>query len=112
MTPEDVRKLREFFDSPAGCSVLDQINAGYEAKPTAPECFWRDSSGNPLPFPDDTEVSSADPINPLRPFPAPVQAPEAHSMSWRPVIMMALVASVACAGFLGWFVSAALEGRP
>lgn len=33
MTPEDVRKLREFFDSPAGRRMMGQINRAYDLRP-------------------------------------------------------------------------------
>lgn len=104
MTPEDVRHLREFFDSPAGAAVFDQINAGCEFRPLTErrgENFWRDSSGTPLPFPDDVEAANAVPPDFSRTF-RPVYL--ARPMSRWPLIITIAVCFSACASALAWAV--------
>lgn len=114
MTAEDVRKLREFFDSPAGKRMLGEINKAFDVPPMSidqPEAFWRDMDGNRI----EAEAYCADPLDPLRPFPAPRPTsppiPVDHRVSPRFVIIAAILSTIACAGVIAWFVSAALKAH-
>lgn len=113
MTPEDVKALREFFDSPGGKRVLGQIHAGYEVRPitdSQPEAFWRPSPPGSLPYPPDAEVSNEIPLDATRTF-RPAYAQQARRVSYWPLIIATMIATVTCAGLLGWFVSAALKAH-
>ena len=113
MTPEDVRSLREFFDSAAGKAMLGQIRAGYEVRPitdSRPEAFWRPSPPGSLPYPLDAEVSNEIPPDSSRTF-RPAYAKQARRVSYWPLIIATMICTVACAGLLGWFVSAALKAH-
>lgn len=112
MTPDDVRSLREFFDSAAGRAMLGQIQASMMPRPItseAPEAFWRPSPPGSLPYPPDAEISNEIPLDASRTFRAPFLA---RRVSPWPVIIVAVLATLGCATLIAWFVSAALKGTP
>ncbi len=94
---EDRRAMREFFATPAGRDLTRRVQAA----------TWRPSPPSATPFPAGTEAASADPLDPLRPFPAP--PPVARRASYWPLIIVTIIATGTCAGLIGWFVSRALE---
>lgn len=111
MTPEDMRKLREFFDSPAGRRMMGELNRAFDVPPMSldePEAFWRDKDGNRI----EAEGASAEPIDPLRPFPTP-RPPEilARPVSPWPAIIAAIIATAGFATLIAWYVSSALKAH-
>ena len=77
MTPDDMRSLREFFDSPEGRRVLGQIQASYEIKPITDsklEAHWRRSPPGSLLYPPGCEVSNEIPLDASRTFKSIQQA--------------------------------------
>lgn len=108
MTPDDVRKLREFFDSPAGKRMLGQIQAAHEVRPLTgyprEEHFWRDMDGNRL----EAEAASSEPLDPQRPFPRPMPLARPVSVNW---FMLAawLTCALSMGGLLGWIVYATIR---
>lgn len=113
MTPDDVRSLREFFDSPEGKRVLGQIQASYEVRPITdqqPEAFWRPSPPGSLPYPPDAEVSNETPLDASRTF-RPMFARQARQVSPWLFIIVVILSTAACATMIAWFVSAALKAH-
>lgn len=105
--------MREFFDSPAGKIVLEQIKASYAVRPLTdiqPEAFWRPSPPGSLTYPLDAELSNDIAPDASRTF-RPAHARQARRVSHWPLIIATMISTVACAGLLGWFVSAALKAH-
>lgn len=98
MTPEDLRGMREFFDSPEGKRVLGQIQASMEVQPLTErrgETFWRASPPGATPYPLEVELANETAMDATRVFPAPT--PTAHRVSfWRPIIGSLIV--ILCTG--------------
>lgn len=112
MTPEDMRKLREFFDSPAGRRMMGEMNRAFDVRPMScdePVAFWRDAStGERL----EVEAACVDPLDPLRAFPAPrPPKPLARPVSPWPAIIAAILSTAAFAMLIAWYVSAALKAH-
>jgi len=114
MTSEDMRSLREFLDSPAGKTMLGQINDAFHVPPMSidqPDDFWRPSPPSSTPYPLDTEISNDIPPSHSRTF-RPAHARLARQVSYFPIIIVTILSTAACAAMIGWFVSAALKGTP
>lgn len=113
MTADDVRSLREFFDSPEGKRVLGQIQAGYEVRPltdSPPDAYWRPSPPGSLPYPPDAEVSNETALDASRTF-RPMFARQARQVSPWPFIIVVILSTGCCATIIAWFVSAALKAH-
>lgn len=90
MTPEDVKALREFFDSPDGKRVLGQIQSSYEARSitdTQPEAFWCPSPPGSSAYPLDAEMSNETPPDSSRMF-RPIYEEQAPRVSYWPAIIV------------------------
>ena len=121
MSEADRIALRAFFASPAGLAVLGQVAQSRISSElnraildhAQPEDFWRDSAtGERLDLPSDLEAASADPLDPLRLFPAPKPPnPLARPVSPWPFILVTILSTVACATLIAWFVASALKAH-
>ena len=105
MTPDDVRSLREFFDSPEGKRVLGQIQASMEVQPLTErrgDNFWRASPPGAAPYPLEVELTNETPLDALKPFPKPAESEAARRVSLNHAM---LVTWICCAlGLGGWLV--------
>lgn len=115
MTRQDRDQLRAYFGSPEGRRVLDEINRVYYARhriASLPDTFWRDSlTGERLGIPDDVEAASADPINPLRTFPAPPTPEEVARVASlnRAMLVTWIFCTVVLGAWLVWVIATTIR---
>lgn len=114
MTQADRDMMRAYFGSPEGRRTLDEINRAYYSRLAAQAreeaSFWRPSPPGSLPYPPDAEVSNEIPPDSSRTF-RPAHARQARRVSYWPLIIAAMICTVACAGLIGLFVASALRVR-
>ena len=115
MSAEDVKAVRDFFDSPAGKAMLGEIQKSFDVPPMScdePEVFWRDRDGNRI----EAEGACADPLDPSRPFPAPQQPSIPKEVARvtslrRSMLITMITCTLALGSWLVWIVVETLRSH-